>query len=222
MKLGAEKNKIILLGVLTAVAGYSVYTQLLSDPGAAPRTGARVSNTEARTTTPRARPGGRRGAGRPGFGRSEEPLDPMTVDPTLRIDLLAKVRAVAFEGVERNLFRFGERKATKVDPLSDEEKAAAEALMASVQDDNPPPEPTTPVARKPTAPPIKWKYYGFANSSKDARKRAFLIGDEDQVFIATEGDVFKKRYRVVRIGVNSIVIEDLQFKDQQSLPLEQG
>ena len=53
-------------------------------------------------------------------------------------------------------------------------------------------------------------------------ERAFLIGDEDQVFIATEGDVFKKRYRVVRIGVNSIVIEDLQFKDKQSLPLEQG
>ena len=71
-------------------------------------------------------------------------------------------------------------------------------------------------------PSIKWKYYGFANSSSDPRRRAFLIGDENQIFIATEGDIFKKRYRVVSIGANSIVIEDLKFKNEQSLPLERG
>ena len=216
MKLGAEKNKIILLGVLTAVAGYSVYTQLLSDPVPAPRNAARISSAER--TPPRARST----AARRGFGRFEEPLDPMTVDPTLRTDLLAKVRAVTFEGVERDLFRFGERKKPEVAGPSAEELKAAEERIAALKDTAKAPEPSAPVARKPTAPPIKWKYYGFANSSKDARKRAFLIGDEEEVFIATEGDVFKKRYRVVRIGVNSIVIEDLQFKDEQSLPLEQG
>ena len=31
MKLGAERKKVALLSVLTVVAGYSVYTQLLSD-----------------------------------------------------------------------------------------------------------------------------------------------------------------------------------------------
>ena len=218
MKLGPEKNKIILLGVLTAVAGYSVYTQLLSGPAPAPRT---ASAAPGRTVTG-ARPPARRSAGRPGFGGSEEPLDPMTVDPTLRTDLLATVRAVAFDGVERNIFRFGERKKPQVaGPSAEEVKTAQERLAAAAKSPKPV-KVAKPAAHKPTAPPIKWKYYGFANSSKDLRKRAFLIGDEDQVFIATEGDIFKKRYRVVRIGVNSIVIEDLQFKDQQSLPLEQS
>ena len=221
MKLGAEKNKIILLGVLTAVAGYSVYTQLFSDPVPAPRNAVRISSAE-RTPSRGTRPGARRSAARRGFGRSEEPLDPMTVDPTLRTDLLAKVRAVTFGGVERDLFRFGERKTPTVAGPSAEELKAAEERITALSNEPKPPKPTTTGARRPTAPPIKWKYYGFANSSKDARKRAFLIGDEEEVFIATEGDVFKKRYRVVRIGVNSIVIEDLQFKDEQSLPLEQG
>ncbi len=221
MTLGAEKNKVILLAVLGAVAGYSVYTQLLSGPTPTPRTAARASSAEQGRSSPRARPGARRGAARPAFGGSEEPLDPMTVDPTLRTDLLAKVRAVTFDGVERDLFRFAERKKPRVAGPSAEEVKAAQARMDAAAKPKSPAA-SKPVSRKPGAPPIKWRYYGFANSSKDARKRAFLIGDEDQVFIATEGDVFKKRYRVVRIGVNSIVIEDLQFKDKQSLPLEQG
>ena len=223
MTLGAEKNKLILLGVLTAVAGYSVYSQLFSGSTPVPRTPGRTASTSPNRTAPRARPPARRTAGRPGFGGSEEPLDPMTVDPTLRTDLLAKVRAVAFEGVKRDIFRFGERKKPEIaGPTAEEVKSAQARLAAAAKSPKPTAKAPNPASRKPTAPPIKWKYYGFANSSKDARKRAFLIGDEDQVFIATEGDVFKKRYRVVRIGVNSIVIEDLQFKDQQSLPLEQG
>jgi hypothetical protein len=32
--------------------------------------------------------------------------------------------------------------------------------------------------------------------------------------------VLKKRYRVVKIGVNSVVMEDLETKSEQTLPLE--
>jgi hypothetical protein len=40
--------------------------------------------------------------------------------------------------------------------------------------------------------------------------------------IAGEGDTIKKRYKIVRIGVNSAVVEDTEFKsnNQQTLPLE--
>jgi hypothetical protein len=40
--------------------------------------------------------------------------------------------------------------------------------------------------------------------------------------IAAEGDMVKKRYKIVRIGINSAVVEDTQFKsnNQQTLPLE--
>ena len=34
--------------------------------------------------------------------------------------------------------------------------------------------------------------------------------------------MFKKRYKIIRIGLNSIVMEDLDFKDQQTLRLIEG
>ena len=36
-----------------------------------------------------------------------------------------------------------------------------------------------------------------------------------------EGDLVKNRYKIVRIGVNSVIVEDIQFKSQQTLPLEE-
>ena len=120
MKLGAEKNKVILLGVLLTIACATVYTQFFSGPklGPAARRPAtsRASATPQRKTTRRQRPASRPARGqtfRPSFGSGDdsgEPLDAMTVDPTLRTDLLAKVRGVEFSGVERNIFRFGQRK----------------------------------------------------------------------------------------------------------------
>jgi hypothetical protein len=37
--------------------------------------------------------------------------------------------------------------------------------------------------------------------------------------MAGEGEMLQKRYRVVRIGVNSVVLEDTQLKREQSVPL---
>jgi hypothetical protein len=52
----------------------------------------------------------------------------------------------------------------------------------------------------------------------DGHRRAFfLVGDD--IFVAAEGDVVKRRYKVVRIGVNSAVVEDTQLKNTQTLPL---
>ena len=126
-------------------------------------------------------------------------------------------------GVERNIFRFGERKPKKVEgPTAEELAEAAKRTKEAASKPAPGPPNPKPQVKTPQAPPIKWKYYGFANSSKDTRKRAFLLGEEEEVFIATEGDIFEKRYRIVRIGVNSIVIEDMQFKAEQTLPLQES
>jgi hypothetical protein len=38
--------------------------------------------------------------------------------------------------------------------------------------------------------------------------------------MAAEGDLVQKRYKIVRIGVNSAVVEDTEHKHQQTLPLE--
>jgi hypothetical protein len=234
MKLGAEKNKLILLGVFGAIACVTVYTQFFSGPDL-PRTrrpaAERASAKVPRKTTRRQRRTVRPARGqpfRPSFGAGDdsgEALDPMTVDPTLQTELLAMVRGVEFGGVERNIFRFGQRKPKVLaGPTAEEAAEAARRAQAATAAAVAAPTPPTPAPQVKTSkgPPIKWKYYGFANSAKDARKRAFLLGEESEVFVATEGDIFKKRFRIVRIGVNSIVIEDMQFKDEQTLPLQES
>ena len=230
MKLGAERNKIIVLAVASTVAAGTVYLQFFAGEEATPtrRRPAAVTRSSAPERAPRQRrasapPRQVRGQSfRPTFHRadSDEPLDPMTVDPTLQTDLLAKVRAVEFEGIERNLFRFGQRKKLVASPSAEEIKQSQERLK-KLQAQKAKTIKKKRGARKPTAPPIDWKYYGFANSRRDTRKRAFLL-DGEEIFVATEGDVFKKRYRIVRIGINSIVIEDMQFKEEQKLPLEES
>jgi len=51
------------------------------------------------------------------------------------------------------------------------------------------------------------KFFGFANRSGE-RKRVFLSQDGD-VFIAGEGETVNRRYKVLRIGVNSVDIQDV-------------
>ena len=68
------------------------------------------------------------------------------------------------------------------------------------------------------SPPIPLRFYGYTTQARQGAKRAFFLDGED-ILVASEGDVVKKRYRVVRIGVNSVLVEDLEFKQQQTLPL---
>jgi hypothetical protein len=231
MKIGAEKNKVILLAVVSVIAVYTVYTQIFSGPPAPPRP-ARQAAQARETTRPQrkqtATPAGRmltRGGNfRPvfGTGADDEPLDPMVVDPTLRTDLWTRVRSVEFSGVERDLFRFGERKKPEVAPPDPSKVAEAQKRLVAAQNaqQNPKPAPAAaPAARK--APPISFKYYGFASADGSLKKRAFLL-DGEEVLIGAEGDVFKKRYKIIRIGLNSIVVEDMQFEDQQELKLQEG
>jgi hypothetical protein len=64
------------------------------------------------------------------------------------------------------------------------------------------------------------KFYGFVNRARAGSKSAFFL-DGDDIIVATEGDLIKKRYKIVSIGLNSAVVEDTQFKNnaRQVLPL---
>jgi hypothetical protein len=76
----------------------------------------------------------------------------------------------------------------------------------------PGPPPVTP------PPPITLKYYGIVTTLVNGKKTAFFM-DGDEILLETEGVTFKGRYRLVRIGVNSAVVEDIQYKHEQTLPL---
>lgn len=229
MKLGAERKKLVLLAVLVAAAAMIFYVQLDSGPSApsaAPLTGTSTPVKQSRSPAeellgegrPAAkvpRTAARNNEFRPSLKiKKGEGPPPEQRDPTLRTDLLAKVQSVEYQGAERNLFLFGKPKPTP--QQVEAAKKAAEEAQKKITEAPKPAEPAPPP--KPTAPPVTFKYYGYANQPGDSRKRAFLL-DGDDILVAAEGEVIKKKYKVIRIGVNSLVVEDLEFHAQQTVPL---
>ena len=69
----------------------------------------------------------------------------------------------------------------------------------------------------PPPPPIDLKFFGVETTA-DGTRQAFLLHD-DSVFLASAGDVVLRRYRVVSIEAKSIRVEDMQYKNTQTLPL---
>jgi hypothetical protein len=142
--------------------------------------------------------------------RPEDRIDTAKVDPTLRLDLLAKVQNTDSAGPGRNVFQFGQA------PLPPEPKVplkpppAAAVISAS-------PPPTAPPG-PPPPPPITLRYYGFSSIPGSTAKTAFFLDGED-ILVAKEGETVKRRYRVVRIGATSVVMEDTESKRQQTIPL---
>jgi len=228
--LGADRKKMAFLGVLVVVGGYFFYSNVLSGPSASsPEHSASVARhtvsppPEApnyaakqaiarRATSPRTTE-----EFRPSLKpkRPEDRVDPMSIDPTLRLDLLAKVQAVDMQGGNRNLFQFS----TAPPPPLPKEPIVKLAGAGGKNPNLPPPGPP-PAPAAPAPPPIQLKYYGYSSARGDNRKHAFFL-DGDEILVAGEGDMVKKRYRVVRIGVNSVVMEDTQFKHEQTLPLQE-
>jgi len=64
------------------------------------------------------------------------------------------------------------------------------------------------------------KFFGFASRPGEPKK-IFLSHGED-IFIASEGDIVNRRYRVLHIAPASVDIEDVLNNNRQSIPLTQG
>lgn len=227
MKLGAEPKKIAILVGLTVVAAYLLYSNLSAPP--APSSGAaveerarqRAADSAVTAAAQTAAPPSRSSAGRRNAGQEFRPpykrkgVDTGTIDPRLRLDLLAKVQAVDLAPAERNLFQFGAAPpvAPAIDPgkIIPKTQAQIQVEQARLQAQAGPPGPPPP-------PAITLKYYGYTAQRADGHKRAFFL-DGDDIFVAAEGELIKKRYKVVRIGVASVEVEDTQFNHTQMLPL---
>lgn len=228
MKLGAEPKKLAMLGGLLVVAAIVFYVNSSpSGPEYSPATS--KSGTAARPAAPQAAPAPERASRstrpaerefRPHVGpkRGEARPDPTTIDPTLRLDLLAKLQKINVEGVHRSIFDFGKAPPppeAKPDVMAAKGPKAPNPLTAAA----PAPVEAKP-AGPPQAPPVPLKFYGYISPVNVPNKRAFFMDGED-IHVVHEGDVVKSRYKIVRIGVNSVVVEDMQFKDEQTLPLEE-
>jgi hypothetical protein len=242
MKFGAEPKKMAVLGGLLAVAGIVYWNNRLDSGGppqqqqAAPAKAASPtpSNLDimkgpapdlAKPTAPTRSRSQRESAQefRPTLKakRPEDRPDPTTVDPTLQLALLARLKTIKLDGGSvRSLFDFA---APPVPKAKDPGKIIPGKKGTEVAKGVPaiPTEPAKPTdPPKPTAPPIPLKFYGFIANPRLGTKRAFFLEGEE-IHVASEGETVKKRYKVVRIGINSVVMEDTEFKSQQTLPLEE-
>jgi hypothetical protein len=113
------------------------------------------------------------------------PLD--VHEPQLRIDLLQKLSELEYTGTHRNIF-----------------------LIA-------PPPPVVVAPPKPSGPPlppvpaplqVPAEYFGYATQPHAGRRVAFLSSGEDVLLVA-EGDTFLNRFRLVRIGPESLDVQEI-------------
>ncbi len=127
-----------------------------------------------------------------------------SLDPTLHPERMAMAENTVYTGTSRNIF--------SKDSLPPVAASAIESPIASAR--------TGPaaLAGPPPPPPIDLKFYGFAKE-QNGRQLVFLMHGED-VFIAGQGDIVDGRYKILQIQDNSIVVEDLAYNNQQTLPLQ--
>ena len=199
MKLGAEnKNKVIaaaVLGIIGVVAlGYEASGWFGSSSAS--------TNTPANITANVA-PRQRNNAGNRSTTNKKDPTQ--TLDPSLRFDVLRSSEDMKYEGTGRNIFKvFVEPPPPPIVKVNTDQQA---------RQGSPPPAPYVP-------PPIELKFYGFATPA-GGTKRIFLAHNED-VFIAKEGDIVDRRYKVMKISPGSVDILDVLSNNRQSIPLTQG
>ncbi len=238
MKLNTAREKIGL-GILMLLVGYVVYDNLIAGPSDAIPVKSGLPGslpgvlpaprpvTNSKTMAPPSL--GKRGRTAQDFRpslkpRADEVRDPATIDPSLQMELLAKLRTVTYTGAGRNLFEFSGGAAiagpTTPDPKiipgikPTAKPQRAQAIYPAYQPPAPPPP-------KPRAPAITMKYYGFVSnsSSRAALKKGFFL-DGEEIIVVGEGEIIKSRYKVLRIGLTSAEMQDTQFADdRQQLPL---
>ena len=198
MKLGAEnKNKVIaaaVLGIIGVVAlGYEASGWF----------GSSSASTNAPTNITANVAPRQRNAGNRSTTNKKDPTQ--TLDPSLRFDVLRSSEELKYEGNGRNIFRvFVDIPQPKIPVATDRQPQ--------------PPQPQAYVP--PPPPPIELKFYGFATPA-GGTKRIFLAHNED-VFIAKEGDIVDRRYKVMKISPSSVDILDVLSNNRQSIPLTQG
>jgi hypothetical protein len=126
------------------------------------------------------------------------------LDPTLRMEAMLVTESLVYSGSGRNIFSASSVPVDIPKPIAD------------VRPKGPPPPPPPPPG-PPPPPPIDLKFFG-TTTAPGGKRQAFLLHGDD-VFLASDGDIVQRRYKVVSISANSILVEDLANNNRQTLPL---
>jgi hypothetical protein len=194
MQLGTEnRNKTIAAVALAILAVVMVVVRFFPS-----------SPASAKTPTPVVAPptGAQRTvAARPKSGKRSGSAPLRSLDPTLRYDWLKASEDTQYKGTGRNIFRA---------------EVEIPRPIVNVQTHPAPVIPQGP----PPPPPINLKFFGFA--SKPGQPKKIFLSQGEDVFIAGEGDIVDRRYRILHITPVSVEVEDVLNNNRQSIPLTQG
>jgi hypothetical protein len=200
VKVGAEnRTKLIVAITLMAVAAVIFLSRFVgSGPTAAAPTSTDTSGSAISQSAAPPRP-----ARRTKVRGKKVSTAPRSLDPTLRYDWLKASEDTKYEGTGRNIFLAQAEIPKPIDNGNTDKPKGSEGP--------PPPQPP---------PPINLKFFGFASKPGEAKK-VFLSEGED-VFIAAEGEVVNRHYKVLRISPTSVEIEDVLNNNRQNIPLTLG
>lgn len=204
-----QQKKILVVGVFAVLAAAVLYFELSDSGGAPSASPAPVVTTVSAPGTGAGAEGGSgatTGSRASGSGSKRVGMTAAELDPTLRMGPMLVTEALVYSGTGRNIFS-----GTSV----------LVALPKPVAGPRPKPIVLAPVYAGPVGPPppppIDLKFFGTATVAAGVRQ-AFLLRGED-VFLASPGDIVQRRYKVVSIAANSMVVEDLVNNNRQTLPL---
>jgi hypothetical protein len=204
MAKGSETRKIVYVIVLTVGSIWLFYRTFLGPDGIWHEQEAVVQQTgeAGRVGEPST------GSRRPGAttARTAQKTELLNMDPSLRLDLLETSRAVSYGQSSRNIFQFGAVR-------------GADTLTPDGMGE-PPTQDMEPVELIPVAETTGLKFYGVARLAGQAPMRAFLTSEES-ILIAQPGETIADHYKVLRIGMNSIELEDIRDRTHHELVMEE-
>ena len=130
------------------------------------------------------------------------------LDPTLHMGPMLVTESLVYSGIGRNIFSGESAPIAIPTPIaSARPPKPGQMVPIPVVDQGPPPPP-----------PIDLKFFGLATSRSGGRQAFLLRGDD--VFLASAGDIVQRRYKVLSIASNSMVVEDLVNSNRQTLNLQ--
>jgi hypothetical protein len=207
IKVGAEDKKKVYLAsglvvVMLILAVWEIFGPFgASKPVASPAPPAVVTAPRPATTPDEPAQGITTGS--PNAHPAAKLSSLASLDPTLHPENMRQAESLEYTGHGRNIFSL-------LSAPTDIPKPIAPIREAHVDTGPPPPPPP---------PPITLGFYGYA-AEKGGQKQVFLLHGDD-IFIASEGDVVDRRYRVGKIGSASVQVEDIPYHNTQTLPLRQ-
>jgi hypothetical protein len=225
MKSGAENRKKTIaagaLGTVALICLVYIYNSLFGGTTTAvpPPTVVQQAKTApaAAAASTNAKPNELMPSGNAaGVGAKKMATTSASLDPTLDQTAMLRTESLVYTGNGRNIFS-----ALYTPPVKIEKPiAAVRPKPCPPNCPPPPPPPPPPPTCPPQCPPIPLKYFGTAVRA-DGSRQAFLLSGED-VYLASQGDIIARKYKIVNVGPISVQVEDLAGKYTQTLPLQGG